>query len=180
MRWPRVLGFVVVGAAIGAGVVILSTAANRYTSTEAFCTSCHAMASVAADPHYQQSAHRNNAAGVLATCADCHVPANNWFIETYSHAANGIGDAIAALTTDTRDPAVWSARLPALAERARRQLREQNSITCRKCHDVAAIQPGSAAGQKAHAMLTHTPINCAACHRNLVHSPTAGSSGAKR
>jgi nitrate/TMAO reductase-like tetraheme cytochrome c subunit len=108
MKRPWLAGFAILiaGGAIGAGFVIASTFVNTYTSTEAFCTSCHSMATVAADPHYMQSAHRTDAAGVLASCAGCHVPATNWFTETYSHAVDGIRDAIAEYTNNYSDPAV--------------------------------------------------------------------------
>jgi nitrate/TMAO reductase-like tetraheme cytochrome c subunit len=175
-RWLAILGLVIVGGVIGAGIIVASTLVNRYTSTEAFCTSCHSMASIAADPHYRQSAHRTNAAGVLANCADCHVPADNWFVETYSHAVGGIHDGIAELTTNTSDPAVLSARLPVLAERVRQQMRSEGSATCRKCHDPAAIHPASEAGRSAHAMVAQSQATCVTCHRNLVHAPVMAGS----
>lgn len=172
-RWLSILALLVLGAVIGAGAIIASTVVNRVTSTEAFCTSCHSMANVAADPHYRQSAHRSNAAGVLANCADCHVPSNNWFVETYSHVVDGIRDGIAEYTTNASDPAAWTARLPALAQRVRDEMQRENSVTCRKCHDPAQIHPASAAGQSAHAMLAQGNVACINCHADIAHVPVA-------
>ncbi len=174
-RWLVAASLIVAGGVAGAGAIIASTAVNRATSTEAFCTSCHSMAGVAADPHYQQSAHRANAAGVLASCSDCHVPSNNWFVETYSHVVDGVRDGIAEYTGNVSDPAVWSARLPRLAERVREEMRRDDGATCRKCHDPAAILPASEAGRAAHAMLAQTHVTCIDCHLNLVHAPIAAS-----
>lgn len=174
-RRLAIFAFIVIGALLGAGAIIASTVANQFTSTEAFCTTCHSMANVAADPHYQQSAHRSNAAGVLANCADCHVPSDNWFVETYSHVVDGIRDGIVEYTTNASDPAAWAARLPVLAQRVREEMQSENSVTCRKCHDPAQIHPASAAGQSAHAMLARGNVACVTCHANIAHAPPPAS-----
>jgi nitrate/TMAO reductase-like tetraheme cytochrome c subunit len=176
-RWWAAIALIVVGGALGATAIIASTFVNRSTSTEAFCTSCHSMATLAADQHYQQSAHRSNAAGVLVSCADCHVPSGNWFAETYSHVVDGIRDGIAEYTGNVGDPAVWSARLPVLAERVRAEMRDNDGATCKKCHEPGAIRPASEAGRAAHAMLGQTRITCIDCHFNLAHAPVAPSAG---
>ena len=170
-RWLSILALLAAGGVVGAGAIVASTVVNSYTSTEAFCTSCHSMRIVAADSHYLQSAHRSNAAGVLANCADCHVPSNNWFVETYSHVADGIRDGIAEYTTNVADPAAWAARLPVLAQRVREEMQRENSVTCRKCHDPARIHPASAAGQSAHMMLAQGNVTCVMCHADVAHAP---------
>ena len=174
-RWLAIFAFLVVGAVLGAGAIIASTVVNQLTSTEAFCTSCHSMTNVAADPHYLQSAHRNNATGVLASCADCHVRSDNWFVETYSHVVDGIRDEIAEHTGNFNDPAAWAARLPALSQQVRDEMRREGSVTCRKCHDSAQIRPASPAGQSAHAMLAKGNITCITCHANIAHAPLAAA-----
>jgi nitrate/TMAO reductase-like tetraheme cytochrome c subunit len=177
-RWLALLVLMSVGGVIGAGVVVASTFVNRFTSTEAFCTSCHSMAIVAADPYYLKSAHRTNAAGVLADCADCHVPSNNWFVETYSHAVDGMRDGFAESTGNFSDPAVWAARLPALAQRVRDEMRSKDSITCRKCHNPAQIHPASQTGQAAHAMIGQGKVTCITCHANIAHAPMPAKASA--
>jgi len=176
-RWLAILAVLVAGGAIGAAGVVASTFVNSYTSTETFCTSCHSMRTIAADPHYLQSSHRTNAAGVLANCADCHVSATNWFTETYSHAIDGIRDGIAEYTHNYSDPAVWAARLPDLAQRVQDEMRREDSLTCRKCHNAAQIHPASPAGQSAHAMLAQGKVTCVTCHANIAHAPVPASAG---
>lgn len=176
-RWRAIFAVLIAGGLIGASGIVASTFVNSYTSTEAFCTSCHSMATVAADPHYLQSSHRLNAAGVSASCADCHVPATNWFTETYSHAIDGIRDVIAEYTNSYSDPAVWSARLPALAQRVRDEMQREDSLTCRRCHDVAQMHPASPAGQSAHAMLAQGKVTCVMCHANIAHAPVTRGAG---
>ena len=85
----------IVGAVLGAGGIIASIAFNRYTSTDAFCTSCHTMAFQADDPYFQHSAHRSANKGVRPSCGDCHIPKTNWFVETYTHVSSGLRDAYA-------------------------------------------------------------------------------------
>lgn len=63
----------VTGLLVGAGGPLAFGAIMHATSTEAFCTSCHAMA----ENPYQQlqnTTHYSNPSGVTATCSDCHVP----------------------------------------------------------------------------------------------------------
>jgi trimethylamine-N-oxide reductase (cytochrome c), cytochrome c-type subunit TorY len=177
-RWLLV-SLLVVGAVVGAGGVIASIAVNRYTSTDAFCTSCHSMAFQADDPYFQHSAHRSNKEGVRPSCGDCHIPRNNWFVETYTHVSSGAYDAFVEFTHNFSDPKLWNAHRVELAQEVRATMRAQDSITCRGCHDANAVQPASEDGRKAHALLRQGGVTCVDCHANLVHPaaplPTTGS-----
>ena len=42
------------------------------TNSNSFCTSCHEMEVVTTE--YEASSHFSNVTGMVATCADCHVP----------------------------------------------------------------------------------------------------------
>jgi nitrate/TMAO reductase-like tetraheme cytochrome c subunit len=171
MRWPAILALLAAGGLVGAGAIVASIEVNRHTSTDAFCTSCHSMAHVAAEPQFKRSTHRSNAAGVRPSCGDCHIPATNWFVETYAHAVKGAWDVFAESTHDYRDPAVWEARRVELAHSVRDEMRSQDSVTCRRCHDAAAIHPASERGRAAHALAREGRMTCIDCHFNLVHSP---------
>lgn len=167
-RW-LLIALLVVAIVAGAGSVIGSTVVNRYTSTDAFCTSCHTMALQADDPYFQHSAHRANAEGVRPSCGDCHIARTNWFVETYTHVSSGTRDAFAEFTHDFSEPKIWAARRIELAKEVRADMHAQDSITCRGCHDASAIQPSSDAGRTAHAMLRQGKATCVDCHINLVH-----------
>jgi nitrate/TMAO reductase-like tetraheme cytochrome c subunit len=163
------------GGLLGAGAAIVTTEANRLTSSDTVCTSCHTMAIVAADLHFKDSAHENNSAGFRASCADCHVPPGNWFEETYSHLSQGLRDVVAEYTHDFSDPAVWQKRRAELAPKVSDDFRRNDGVNCRKCHDAAAIRPTTEAGRSAHAQLQKGSATCIDCHTNLVHAPTASS-----
>jgi nitrate/TMAO reductase-like tetraheme cytochrome c subunit len=133
------------------------------------------MTFIAKDPHFVASAHRANSEGVIATCANCHIPTTNWFVETYTHAKSGIRDVIAENTHDFSDPKIWEARRIALAHEVRDVMRGQDSVTCRSCHDASKVQPKSDRGQAAHAMLREGRMTCIDCHFNIVHAPVPPS-----
>jgi nitrate/TMAO reductase-like tetraheme cytochrome c subunit len=171
-RWGLTLTFLFAGAVVGAGAIVGSTEFNRRTSTDAFCTSCHSMSSVAADLHYLGSRHISNAVGVRPSCGDCHIPTTNWFVETYTHVRSGVRDVIAEFD----DPKVWEVRRASLAKEVHDTMRAQDNVTCKSCHALANIKPASQAGQAAHAMLQNSKMACVDCHINLVHAPAASHS----
>jgi trimethylamine-N-oxide reductase (cytochrome c), cytochrome c-type subunit TorY len=164
-----VVGLLIVGTGIGAGGIIGSVAINRYTSTDAFCTSCHTMALQADDPYFHDSVHRANSEGVRPSCGDCHIPRTSWFVETYTHVSSGARDVFVQVTHDFSDPKVWAARRMELAEEVRAAMHAQDSVTCRSCHDANAIQPMGEGGRAAHALLRQGNVTCVDCHSNLVH-----------
>lgn len=173
-QWLLVVVLLVAGAVVGAAAIVASTFINHFTATEAFCsTSCHTMAMQAQNPAYGNSPHRANAYGVLAGCSDCHIPTNNWFIETYTHVTSGMRDAFVELTGNVNDPAAWTARRIELRREVLATMRSQNSTTCRKCHEAAAIQPPSEAGRQAHALLLAGQATCVDCHLNTFHGQIA-------
>ena len=161
----------VIGGVLGAAAILVSLEVNRATSTDKFCSSCHSMTFVANDPHFTASAHRANGAGVRPSCGDCHIPKTNWFVETWHHIASGTRDVIAENTHNYDDPVVWARRRIALAHEVRNTMREQDSVTCRGCHDVQAIAPRSERGRAAHSLAREGRMTCIDCHFNLVHAP---------
>jgi len=174
MRINRGLLFAgLIGLVVGAGAIIVSVSFNHYTSTTEFCTSCHSMTFMSADPHFQKSAHWSNSKGVRPSCGDCHIPTTNWFIETYTHASSGIRDIIAELTHNYADAKTWEVRRAELAPEVVVKMRGQNSVTCRSCHDASAIKPASENGRVSHALLQKGGVTCIDCHTNIVHAPTS-------
>lgn len=144
---------------------------DRFTSTDAFCTSCHAMrAYIADDPIFLDSPHQTAASGVRPTCADCHIP-KGLVAATYVHLVQGVKDLYGQIAYDYADPAVWQERRPELAYAVRDWMRANDSITCRSCHVEAAIEPARKRGQRAHADARERRVTCIACHYNLVHEP---------
>jgi nitrate/TMAO reductase-like tetraheme cytochrome c subunit len=158
------------GAMLGAAGIIFVTEANRITASDQFCTSCHSMAAVAADAHYQASGHQRNGVGVRVGCADCHAPPTNWFVATFDHIRLAVRDVLAESTHNYADAALWEKRRKELAAVASEEMRRNDSANCRRCHDVSAMQPKSDAVRLAHAMIAPAHRACLDCHAGLVHA----------
>ena len=161
----HVLYALVVGGIAGIGFVLFLIEFDQLTSGEAFCTSCHSMELVAIP--YRKSSHYLPASGVRASCGDCHV-SEGVISATWDHFMGG-KDLLAQLFgPDYDDPVVNALHLPDAAFAARRWLSANDSATCKRCHQLDAIQ-----GQRAGSLSIHLEETdgktCIDCHINLVH-----------
>lgn len=144
-----------------------------YASTEKFCSaSCHEMNQPAQE--LSQSSHWNNAYGVRAGCADCHVPptfaAGLW---RHILACNCVwGHIVGKINT----PAKYEAHRLQMAQTVWKELAGNNSAECRSCHTPAAMvfsqQPAAAAS--AHSTLATSDVTCIDCHKGIAHTLPAG------
>lgn len=161
----------IIGALIAVAAVLANEQIDHYTSTDEFCgTSCHSMqVHVSSDETYLQSAHRNAKSGVIAGCADCHIP-SGIVPATWTHVSAGIRDIVSETMNDFSEPGVWEAKRAHLAYRVRDWLYETDSATCRSCHLESAIQPERKRGQRQHKEAREKGITCIECHYNLVHA----------
>ncbi len=112
----HVLIALVVGGLGGVLLMAFLIEFDHFTSSNAFCTSCHSMNY--AEESYRQTAHYDSASGVRATCGDCHVSAG-LLAATWDHAV-GIKDLIKQfLGPDYDDPVINTLHLPEAAFAAR-------------------------------------------------------------
>lgn len=176
-RWV-LLALLLVAACVGAGAIIVSVSMYREEdSSNAFCMQCHTMTLVAGDSYFQRSRHMTNPEGVRPTCGNCHIPTNNWFVNTFTRLSFGIHDSFVELTHDFSNPASWEAHRVDIEAASQAAFRANDSITCRSCHDASAIHPQSQEGREAHATLQQGGVTCIDCHTNLVHPPAAPVGG---
>jgi nitrate/TMAO reductase-like tetraheme cytochrome c subunit len=138
---------------------------DHFTSSNQFCTTCHSMTYAAEE--YQRSVHYRSASGVRASCGDCHV-SEGVFAATWDHVM-GTKDLLKHLFgPDYDDPAINALHLPDAAFAARRWFKDRDSATCRRCHELAAIE-----GRRANTAAIHQEEargkTCIDCHYNLVH-----------
>ena len=135
----------------------------EYTSSEEFCISCHEMV----EPYQQwkESAHYNNESGVVATCADCHLPTDM------------ISKIKVKIITGTRDMYVHYLGDPEgldfkeLARKARENISDDSCVQCHKNLFPAYLSKG---GFIAHRSLERgVEKKCVECHKHIAH--TVGS-----
>ncbi len=159
----------IIGLIAGALTVLGAEQMDRFTSTDEFCTSCHAMAAyVAKSEVFLASVHQTTTSGVRPGCADCHIP-KGLVAATWTHAVKGVQDLYGQVRYDYDDPAIWQARRPELAYAVRDWMLANDSATCRSCHEQESIKPARKRGQKQHAEARENGMTCIACHYNLAH-----------
>mgnify|MGYP001162652587 CR=1 FL=1 len=131
-----------------------------YSSTNHFCsTQCHEM--VQPYQEYLLSSHYDSRKGVVADCADCHLPpgpVEKWFVKT----KQGIHDSLVHIFGDPEN----------LDHKALKITARKNIYpgACMKCHKNLFPSDLPRGGFKAHkAFVNQEASNCVDCHVNLVH-----------
>jgi nitrate/TMAO reductase-like tetraheme cytochrome c subunit len=161
----HVLFALVLGGLGGVLFMVFLIEFDHFTSSNEFCIGCHSM--TYAEESYQQSAHYNSTSGVRASCGDCHV-SEGVFAATWDHIL-GTKDLLKQMFgPDYDDPVVNLLHLPEAAFHAREWFRKNDSVTCKRCHELDAIQ-----GKRANTAAIHQEEtegkSCVECHYNLVH-----------
>jgi nitrate/TMAO reductase-like tetraheme cytochrome c subunit len=159
----------IIGGVAGIFFIMVLIEFDHFTSSEEFCTTCHSM-EMAAIP-YRESVHYNSPSGVRASCGHCHV-SEGVFAATWDHFIGGkdlfkqIKGSLVGPNYD--DPVINTLHLPEAAFAARQWFIDQDSATCRRCHDQQAIM-----GTRLDTGAVHQDDargkTCVECHINLVH-----------
>ncbi|MFQ5644180.1 MAG: NapC/NirT family cytochrome c [Thiogranum sp.] len=139
----------------------------HYTNRMEFCISCHTMKTNFEE--YRESVHYKNAAGIQATCSDCHVP-DEFFPKLYAKvmAAKDVYHEIVG-TIDTHEK--YEARRWKMANMVWDKMRATDSRECRKCHDYDNMDL-SAQDRMARKKHTRAPLQgktCIDCHAGIAH-----------
>lgn len=177
-RWS-VLALVVIGIVVGIALIVLPHVGIKLTSSTEFCVSCHSMQPVYEE--YKQSAHFQNASGVRAECHDCHIPSDiPGMVKRKLEASNDIYQTFVAHSIDT--PEKFEAKRAELAEREWTRMKENNSATCRSCHDYDAMDHAKQHPEAARQMKIAAKDNqsCIDCHKGIAHQLPDMSSGFRK
>ena len=160
---------------VGIGLTGGFFGALQYTSTDAFCASCHEMN--APFEELAHSMHGSNELGFRARCADCHEPPT--FVGSLARHIRASREAWYHLRGELNTPAKYENRRMELAQSVWTELKANDSAECRSCHTPAAMalakQPSSAAGVEAISPATmHQSLaasfTCIDCHKGLAHT----------
>lgn len=137
------------------------------TSTEQFCTSCHEMETPMA--RLLTTSHGGNRHGVVADCADCHIPASMGpkLVRKIEAAREVWGHLLGTLDT----PAAYEAHKPIMQARERARMVANDSAECRGCHDTSRwdLQAQSGVARKQHKAAAEDGKTCITCHEGLAH-----------
>lgn len=161
------LGLLVFAAGVAA--YLLFDVALEFTNRTEFCVSCHSMQIPYAE--YQRSPHFRNASGIVASCADCHVPKP--FLPKMRAKLLALKDLYHELAGTIDSTEKYEAHRDAMAERVWQYMRETGSRECRSCHDPARMdaQRQSDAAREEHAALSaDSDIACIDCHTCIAHN----------
>jgi cytochrome c/nitrate/TMAO reductase-like tetraheme cytochrome c subunit len=177
------------GAVIGVAGFAVSNRLVVYAGTNRFCaTACHTMQ--AADEAYRRGIHAANAAGVPATCSDCHIPfesarnkgALQWVQLVAFKAKVGISDVIGEWRGVIATPQRWEAERARLNQEVHAFVRRTDSSTCRGCHDLQAFRKGTMYQLVHGDDISAKAVDCLDCHSGMAHvydHPPKGAPPAK-
>lgn len=151
------------------GVILLSSTAlilHKTSSTE-FCISCHTMQQPFAE--YQGSIHFENPEGIRAECQDCHIPGSP--VEFVLTKAGALQDVWGEVYGSINTPEKFDAAKLKLAQSVWDTLTENNSETCRSCHNYSAMDvlAQSTEARKEHPGAISKNETCIDCHKGVAH-----------
>jgi cytochrome c-type protein NapC len=173
-----VLTLVVIGLVLGVGGLMAFDYTMHATSTEKFCTSCHAMAE---NPYaqLQKTTHYTNPSGVKATCSDCHVPKE--FVPKMIRKVQASREVWGAITGIIDTPEKYAAHAPVMKAREIARIKANDSQECRNCHDEdrMLLPVQTAKAQQFHKNMMDGSKTCIDCHTGVGHPQNlAGLNGA--
>jgi cytochrome c-type protein NapC len=138
------------------------------TNTMEFCISCHEMRDNVYK-EYKETVHFKNAAGVPATCSDCHVP-RPWIYKIVRKikATNELYHK-ALGTIDT--PEKFEAHRLVMAKRVWAEMKKTDSRECRNCHNFASmdLSDQDRYARKRHERALAKGETCIDCHQGIAH-----------
>jgi len=154
---------------IGAFAAMSFNGVMHLTNNNEFCYGCHIGMDTIVE-EYQSSVHGSNELGLVATCADCHVP-QEFFpkMKVKILATKDIYHMLAGTITlenfeEHRTP---------LAEKVRADMKARDSKECRNCHnaDQWDVDGQSDKAQKNHNQQSwlEKDKTCVSCHIGVAH-----------
>lgn len=157
------------GIFVGAFLVAGSIATIEYTNTTSFCISCHEMEQTVYQ-EFLKSPHYKNASGVVAGCADCHVP-REWGPKLVRK-IRATNDLYHKLLGSISTPEKFEEKRLELAERVWARMESNDSRECRNCHNQNRMdfhKQTRRAQEKMESGLKEGKT-CIQCHKGIAHT----------
>jgi nitrate/TMAO reductase-like tetraheme cytochrome c subunit len=162
------------GAFLAFGLGMMALGATNYvfhkTSTNEFCYGCHSI-ELNVKPEYEASSHFSNRSGVRASCADCHLPHDNWFALAWAKTGRTL-EIFPEMMGKTSTPEKFEAHRGEMAESVWQRYRENDSGYCRSCHSFGAMNLASQERRTArrHSQAQEKGQTCVQCHYGIAHA----------
>ena len=161
----------------GVALVAVTNKAVIWSSSDAFCgTFCHTMTWSSAA--YHQGPHFINAAGVRASCGQCHIPYDSSHATATEYvklllfkADRGAKDFWNESRKTIATKEEWETERPQLRTEFESYTRAHNYITCRGCHSLEAFGgPRSRMKALMHKdLIKANTFDCFQCHQDVGH-----------
>ncbi len=154
---------VLITIVICAAISFIGTRVYKYTSSNAYCISCHVHTH--ADAMWKQSSHFYTKSGVHVACVDCHLPPKDSAGHYSAKIKHGLRDLWAYYTKDSSEFDWQSKRNVETASKF------TYSESCIHCHKALFTKNLSTQGIKAHFYYKahSTDLNCINCHLSVGH-----------
>ena len=143
--------------------------AMEWTNRESFCISCHEMYDNVF-VEYRDTIHYTNRTGIRASCADCHVP-QEWG-PMMVRKVQASRELWGKLTGSIATPEKFEAKRLELARREWHRMLANDSLECRNCHSLDAMDKTLQATRSArqHERAREEGITCIVCHQGIAHN----------
>lgn len=158
-RWGLILFTAII-------VIVLNYAflgAERFFSSDRFCTSCHSMSYPAQE--LGKSKHFGPL-GIRPRCQDCHIP-RGFFPRMRAHIEEGGRDTIGEILNGFGTKEKFDEKRAELAHISRVNLKKNGSSPCKTCHRAVHRPDEESGAAKKDAGIE--AVTCIDCHQNLVH-----------
>lgn len=161
------IALLLLGIVIGALLLAGTATVMHKTSDTEFCVSCHTMQQPLAE--YQGSIHFQNAKGIRAECADCHVPHEP--VDYLTTKIGALKDVWGEMTGKIDTPEKYEAHKLEMAQSVWDGLKKNDSATCRSCHSFSAmdILAQTPEAQNQHPVAIKENQTCIDCHKGVAH-----------
>ena len=152
---------------IGFMALPIYNGAMHYTSTNEFCYGCHIGMDTVVE-EYEASPHFKNRSGVLASCADCHIPHETIpkIITKVKATADVYHKLMGTITLEN-----FEEHRPALAQKVWDDMSETGSRECKNCHSLERMDESV---QDRRTTKNNAPEKvegktCIDCHQAIAH-----------
>ena len=172
-HWKLAVGGLLALGIFSVSVGISGAYVLAHTSTEEFCVSCHEMSYNFAE--YKGTIHDTNRTGVRAICTDCHVPHEPGpLVWAKLKASKDLFYTYILPSIDTKEK--FEAKRAHMAQNIWREMKANDSSTCRSCHRVDKMDPNlqSEKAKVRHARAKVDGKTCIECHFAIAHKEPEG------